>query len=44
MRSLVGSSLNLATAKERKMKMRVETEKEGQKGLQLKVIAITLKS
>jgi len=43
-RSLVGSSLNLATAKERRMKVRMETEKEVQQGLQLQVIAITLKS
>jgi len=43
-RSLVGSSLNLATSKEKKMEMRVETEKEGQQGVQLQVIAITLKS
>jgi hypothetical protein len=39
-----GSSLNLATAKDKKTEVRVKTEKEGQKGLQDQIIAITLQS
>ena len=44
MRSLVGSSLNLATATESKMEVRLETAKDVQQRLQLQVIAIILKS
>jgi hypothetical protein len=43
-RSFVGSSLNLGTAKRGKTEVRVKTEKEGEKGLQVEIIATTLQS